>query len=131
MNLSDLIYGFSRLTHVFELQPSLRGVEIVSIKLNEYGNVTLLIDLKDFPSTPPDNWKKLGYETVYVRLGLSGVTKISVSGWTYGITGDLVVRQRSSHRIIDFANGGNDFSFYCEADVVSLNEFMPFLRGEE
>jgi hypothetical protein len=90
MDWIDLTGRAEFLRKLFPLAPSLRGVRVHEVSLQQDGpRVLIRFDLNEFPSQPPPKWIQAGANKVQIRLMCIGVQRWVMRGWTANNIADI------------------------------------------
>jgi hypothetical protein len=130
MTWTEVLEGAEFLRKLFPEPPSLEGVRIFSIALNQDGPTVLLgFDLKEFPAQPPPKWVEAEANRVQLKLMAIGVRQLEIHGWTANNIAQVEIAAVSGGgvRIQAVAEG---FSFLGLFDHLRLDTLSAYTSTE-
>jgi hypothetical protein len=102
-----------------EKPPTLEHVDLHEIILHRDGpRVLLRFDLQDFPARPPKKWSAAGFNRVQMRLLVSGVKELAITGWQANVRVDLSIKRDGPLVRLQADNGVVRFDLGAEFVVV-------------
>jgi hypothetical protein len=82
MTWLDLAENPEAVKSAFDLAPSLKDVEVISLHLDRNGpTVVVEVALNEQPSKPSFRWERNGVNAVNLKLELLGVESLTLDGW--------------------------------------------------
>jgi len=113
---------------VFDVPPSLEGVEIVSIVMGRDGpTVVLAISLNEPPSRPSPKWQRMRANAVSLKLQLFAVKSFSLEGWATDTKANLQVEGTKGKSVTVSAVGPN-ISLRCSCRFLSVQGISAYCR---
>lgn len=96
MDWTNLILNPKTIESFYSRAPSLLGVRILEIMLQENGpTICLRIDLNDFPDKIPKKWLFNGFNQAQIKIRFSGIIRLEISGWATDNIVDIVIEKIS------------------------------------
>ncbi|MBY0503852.1 MAG: immunity 50 family protein [Bryobacteraceae bacterium] len=72
-----------RAIEMFQQEPSLENITLSTLLLEHEGpTVTMVVQLRDYPASPPAKWRLQDNNAVTMDLQALGVEQITLSGWS-------------------------------------------------
>ncbi|RLL66499.1 Imm50 family immunity protein [Streptomyces sp. Z26] len=72
--------------------PQLQAVSMHEVFLKRDGpQLTLRMDLAEYPSPPPRKWAAQGFDTVQIQIDLFGLQSVRLENFSTTIIGDLII----------------------------------------
>lgn len=115
---------------VYSQTPSLRNVRLHEIRLHQDGpQVSLRLDLNEFPDKPPRRWTAEGFNRAQLTLVLIDVSKFEMEGWNRDNIGDLAIEERDGNVCLELVSESvrivccakflevEKLSGYCDSDA--------------
>ena len=102
----DLIENPEAVKSTFEVEPSLNGVEVISVLFHRDGpTVDVEIALSEQPSRLSARWERVGVNAVNLKLQLLGVETLMLDGWATKNRGTIDIRPGSTTKVEVHING--------------------------
>ena len=99
--------------------PTLEAIDLHEIILHRDGPRMLLrFDLHDFPEHPPKQWTAAGFNRVQMRLLVSGVRKLQITGLQSNMQVDLSINKDGPLVHLHADNGIVRFDLAAESVIV-------------
>lgn len=116
---TDKLIDSTKLFKIFESEPSLENVELVSLTLSRDNNsLIIILDLNDFPKNPPIKWEVNKYDTVQISLAFYSVSSIKLEDWN------------SERNIVelDFCSDNKSVSMIGDCKISALFEIVDIFK---
>jgi hypothetical protein len=100
MTWLDLAQNPEAVKSAFEMAPSLKDVEVVSVLIDRDGpTVAIEITLNEQPNKPSARWERIKANAVNLKLQLLGVETLTLDGWAAENQATIDIRPGSSTKI--------------------------------
>lgn len=106
--------------------PRLDGIELEELRL-ERGWLSLRFDLPDYPSKPPEKWRKKGANTVQVELNFVPLRDVDISRWGVSRRADLSLVWDVG---IVVAARGSEVELTATSDSVSVANVSAYMNDD-
>ena len=82
--------------NLYPVTPSLDGVRVLEVNLHQDGpELTMRIDLNEFPDPPPRKWVTNGFNRAQITLVFIEVRTLKINGWSRNNIVDVLIEPRS------------------------------------
>ncbi|MBM2617497.1 hypothetical protein JIG36_18230 [Actinoplanes sp. LDG1-06] len=105
--------------------PDLAGVSVHEVTIGRDGPaLTVTFDLPAYPADPPAKWVRGRFDTVQVRLRLTGVTEVELRGMSTGPVADIRLRAGDPVRLELVSPGLTVTAVAAFADVAGFSAYQ-------
>jgi hypothetical protein len=126
---TELIENPQALSSVFGTAPSLDGVRVTAVALDEGGpTVSLNVALNEYPIKPPARWRRKAANAVVLGIRLLGVEDLGIHGWTSENQVTFRFERQSSGRILVEVSGPA-FDLRCSCGWIRVDKVSPYQRA--
>ncbi|MET9351289.1 Imm50 family immunity protein [Streptomyces termitum] len=109
--------------------PDLTGLNLHSIEFNREGPSLLLrFDMPSYPENPPEKWKKQGFNTIQVTIGLSGVKNPVLNGFTTSPVVDITLKSQGE---ITLDVESDSLKLHATAATVYVSKISAYRTSSE
>ncbi|MGW7350324.1 Imm50 family immunity protein [Streptomyces sp. NPDC054784] len=120
MDWTILLEGATAIHAIYgDHTPRLDAVSLHEVSLAREGpQLTLRMDLAEYPSSPPSKWAAQGFDTVQIQIDLFGLQSVCLENLSAMIIGDLAITREGG--VISTRFDSRQMKLQAVSDFASL-----------
>lgn len=128
MNWHEFVDNPKAISHLYDVIPPLRGMEVVAIRLNRDGpTVRIEMDFPVFADHRPHRWSQQ-WNTVAMQLDFSGITGLKITGLDTSPILNFLIRKDDSLLFAEATGDQMSICFQCES--VYIQNMTGYMNTE-
>lgn len=122
----QLLNNSHNIEKIFTIEPELKNILLKKIILEDLvADISIFVDLNDFPQSPPQKWLSLGYNTVELEIRLIAVSDIEIKNWNGNHYVDIKF-EGIRNKNISFKISGDKFSLIGKSEFIDITKISAY-----